>query len=145
VPFLLLALYGGCSDGKNGTNQDDCLDASSNSSIIEEHIDCPADAVVQICTGFICDIANPSQNNPFTATSTLLFNPSNCVSSSCLDFTCESTITDSGTGMLIEIPVIGDYTIDTVSGNVVTGTVLLTDEEAQEIAEFDFACSPFVI
>ena len=146
IPLLLLSIYGSCGGSQNnGTETEDCLDASSNSSILEENMDCPADAVVQICTGFICDIESTSQNNPFAVSSNLSFSPSNCESSSCFEFTCEGTITDTELGMINEVPVKGDYSIDTVFGNVITGTVFLSNEETQEIVEFSFSCSPFVI
>ena len=148
--LLSLLIFIGCDDNSSNSIPVstgappglDCLDASSNSNIIEESIDCPADAVVNICTGFVCDTDTPGQGEPVTRSSNLFFAPSNCEASGCFDFRCDSS-------MFVEDFTFGEYAIDTVSGNVITGTVLLTDENTNETTnettELNFACSPLVI
>lgn len=123
----------------------DCLDASSNSNVLEENMDCLAEAVVDICTGFICELSSPGEGGPVARRSNLMFAPSNCEATSCFEFNCDSMTTDSSSGMLIETAVFGEYTLETVSGNVITGTVVLTDEETNETREVAFSCSPLVI
>ena len=155
ICLLLFSIFitVGCDDNNNNSFPVttgappglDCLDASSNSSIIEDNIDCPAEAVVNICTGFVCDIDSTGQGGPVTRRSALFFAPSNCEASSCLDFSCDSQTSDSSSGMLIDKPSFGEYTIDTVFGNVITGTVFLTDEETSETKKLSFSCSPLVI
>lgn len=153
--ILMLSLFViiGCDDGNNNSMPvstgpppgADCLDASSNSNVLEENMDCLAEAVVDICTGFICEISSTGDGGPVTRRSNLFFAPSNCEATSCLDFSCNGMTTDSSSGMLIEKPTFGEYTLETVSGNVITGIVLLTDEETSETRELAFSCSPLVI
>jgi hypothetical protein len=134
---LFISLFLIACDGNDGKNNDDCVDVSGNSNFIEDNIDCPADAVVQICTGFRCDFEQTNQSLSVS------FGPSDCVPSTCFDFSCDSSIREQGTTNFT--PVFGEYTIETVSGNLITGTVLVTDEETDETTEFNFSCSPLVI
>ena len=131
--FVIISLFFIGCDGNGGNNMptDDCMDASNNSSILEQNMDCPTGALVQICNNFICDLDS--------IINAVLFTAQTCDPTSCFDFTCQ--LTDFGT---LNDFGIGDFSIVTISGNRITGTVLVTDAETEEITEFDFDCSPIV-
>jgi len=71
------------------------------------------------------------------------FLPFACTTSNCLDFRCDIGLRDND-NPTITVPGVGDFNIDTVSGNTITGAVLVTDEENQEATEFDYICSPVI-
>ena len=116
-------------DGNNNNNMD-CLDASNNSNILENNIECPTDALVQMCNTFICQPVELG----------VIFLPEDCMQSGCFDFSCDvrensDPLTVIGTG---------DFNIETVAGNTITGVVFITVENTQEDMEFEYVCSPFI-
>ena len=127
---ILVSCDGG---GNDNTHNNDCLNASSNSNIIEEHIECPAEAVVQICTGFACTLDESA------GIEALFFTPSDCTTSYCFNFSCDSSLLET-IGSVAEMPAFGEYVIESVSGNTISGTVRITDEETQEVSEFQYSC-----
>ena len=151
VPIIILCFYIISCDENNNmismpeptplpTPPPDCLDASSNSNILENSIECPTDALVQICNPFSCTFFESDPNSPEFLVS---FAPFTCTASSCLDFTCDIGLRDFNNPAVTE-PGTGEFSIDTVSGNNITGSVLIDNEVSEEMAEFNYSCSPLV-
>lgn len=116
----------------------DCLDASSNSNILENSAECPTDALVQMCNTFLCDFEESNSTN--TLILNRVFRAFTCMESSCFDFTCDvSDISNP-----LEILGIGEFNIETVMGNQITGTLTFTEDGTQEMTGFDYRCSPLV-
>ncbi|GJM15675.1 MAG: hypothetical protein DHS20C13_10020 [Thermodesulfobacteriota bacterium] len=104
-----------------------CLDASSDSRILEDNIECPTDALVQICNTFLCSNLD------------LYFAPFVCLASSCFDFSCQV----SELGDTFESMGTGDFNIETVVGNRITGMVTI-DFFGAGMVDFEYSCSPLV-
>lgn len=136
--FISIMLVG-CDDNDTAsspipTAPPGCLDASSNSNILGENSECPTAALVEMCNSFICDIETSDQ-----AAQSILFQSFTCEALDCFDFTCmvrdfENSVVVIGSG---------EFNIESVTGNAIFGTGLLTDD-LQNTAEFNYSCSPIV-
>jgi len=115
-----------------------CLDASNNSSILQENIECPTDALVQICNTFACDFEESNSTNPEDLHRS--FHPFTCIASSCFDFMCDVRNIPGS----LEFFGTGEFIIETVMGNQTTGILTFTEDGTQEMTNFDYRCSPLV-
>lgn len=93
-----------------------------------------------MCNTFSCTLFESDPNSPELSAT---FLPFTCTTSNCLDFRCDIGLRDND-NPAITVPGIGEFNIDTVSGNTITGAVLVTDEENQEATEFEYLCSPVI-
>lgn len=151
IPIVLLSIWViGCDDNNNSINPPTptpaptpppgCIDALNNPEFLEENIDCPADALIEMCNTFACTFSEVgSDMSELSAT----FLPFTCTTSNCLDFTCDIGLEDDD-NPAITLPGIGDFNIDTVLLNTITGSVFVEDENSIEPEEFDYICSPVI-
>lgn len=104
-----------------------CLDASDDSNIIEDSIECPTDALLQICNTFQCN------NLDF------YLSPVMCAASSCFDVSCFVAELDDTFSPLGE----GDFNIENVAGNNISGVVTIEffGGGAENIS---YQCSPII-
>lgn len=112
-----------------------CLDASRNSTILEDNSECPAAVLVQMCNSFICNIENISDQS----TEEILFQSFTCEAFDCFNFTCAVRDFDNS----VDIIGSGEFNIEIVEGNSIDGSGIITDD-AQNTIEFNYSCSPLI-
>lgn len=136
---LISIMLLGCDDNNQSsspvpTAPPGCLDASSNSNILGENSECPTAALVEMCNSFVCDIEASDQE-----AQSILFQSFTCEALDCFDFTCMVRDFEDSAVIIGS----GEFNIESVTGNAIFGTGLLTDD-SQNTLEFNYSCSPIV-
>jgi len=150
IPMVLISIgLIGCNDDNNSilssptptpspTLLPNCVAASSNPEFLEDHIECPADALIQMCNTFSGSLFKSDPNSSDFNASFLAYT---CSRSSCFDFTCDVGLKDKNDPANTE-PGIGKFNIETVTGNTISGIVLMTYDESLLDTEIDYVFTP---